>query len=105
MSAVSGQDGLVHFDSQYAGLFHSGSSLGRRRRGDWLDASYCIDVGWSQSCGGVDQDLSISFTVLRQHCCVCDIEPQCHHTLHKRVSFALLRCWVVGFVLSGVSGS
>ena len=71
VSAVSSQDGLVHFDSQCAGLFHSGSSLGRRRRGDWLDGSCCIDVGWSKSCGVVDQDLSFSFTLLRQLWLLC----------------------------------
>ena len=47
-------------------------TLGRRRRGGWLDGSRCIDVGWSQSCcGGVDQDFSISFTLLRQPWFLC----------------------------------
>ena len=97
VSAVSSQHGLVHFDSQYAGLFHSGSSLGRRRRGDWLDGSYCIDVGWSQSCvmGLIRTFPSLSLCFGSFGCCVYD----------GRVSFALLRCWVFGVVLRGVSAS
>ena len=35
MSAVSGQDGLVHLDSQYAGLFRTASLLGRRLCVEW----------------------------------------------------------------------
>ena len=71
VSAVSSQDGLVHFDSQCAGLFHSGSSLGRRRRVDWLDGSYCIDVGWSQSCVmGLIRTFP-SLTLLRQLWLLC----------------------------------